>query len=189
MPTTPVNDAAISHPAPARPGPTWDEAILGQLHDHVAGERGLISEYADALSGIDAADVRYLIGLILEDEARHHHMFEELVNTVEGARSGRQVEPRLPGRATRPLPEDVRRVTERFLAAEREDRRRLRALRRRLSPVADTTVWALVVDLMAIDTEKHIRILEAIASRKPRPRRALSRAGTTTVPAPPGAGA
>jgi bacterioferritin (cytochrome b1) len=189
MPTTPVNDAAISHPPPARPGPTWDEAVLGQLNDHVAAERGLISEYADALSGIDAADVRYLMGLILEDEARHHRMFEELVNALKGARSGRQVEPRLPGRAAGPLPGDVLRVTERFLQAEREDRRQLKALRRRLSPVADTTMWALIVDLMAIDTEKHIRILEAIASRGPRPRRVLSRGGTTSAPAPRGAGA
>ena len=59
--------------------------------------------------------------------------------------------------------DDVQRLlapTEHFLAAEREDRRRLRDLSRALRPLRNEHLWPLIVELMEIDTRKHVRILE-----------------------------
>jgi rubrerythrin len=166
MTSTPINIVGDGRP-PAAPGrPTWDAEILAHLRAHVSSEGSLISEYADAIGRIEDADIRYLMDLVLKDEVRHHRMFEELVHAVEGAQSWQHVGPSVPARGTGALPDDVRHITERFLDAEYEDRRQLKTLRRELSPVEQTTLWALIVDLMALDTEKHIRILEAIASRK-----------------------
>lgn len=144
----------------------WDDELLDLMRAHVEAERTLLSEYADAVLRIEEADVRYLMSLILEDESRHHRMFEDMVRALEGARTWKHMEPSVPERTTDPLGQDVQRITEQFLEAERDDRRELKKLRRKLSPVEDTTLWALLVDLMALDTEKHVRILETIASRK-----------------------
>lgn len=166
MSTTPVTVVAGGPRWPSEEHPTWDAEILDRLHAHVESETSLLADYSAAISSAEDADIKYLMRLILEDEVRHHRMFEELVHALEGTRNWQLVEPSVPGRGTRPLREDVRRMTERFLESEHEDRRQLKALRRRLAPVADTTLWALLVDLMALDTEKHIRILEVIAARK-----------------------
>ncbi len=49
--------------------------------------------------------------------------------------------------------------TKRLLAAERADERALRRIRRKLQPFADTTLWALVIDMMLLDTKKHATML------------------------------
>ena len=62
-------------------------------------------------------------------------------------------------------------VTSRFLAAERADQKQLRALRKELRPFRDTSLWALLVELMEHDTAKHIRLLTFLRdhiARQPR---------------------
>jgi hypothetical protein len=54
---------------------------------------------------------------------------------------------------------ELLRLTRRLLKAERADGRSLRRIRRRLRPFADTTLWALVIDMMILDTKKHATIL------------------------------
>ena len=61
-------------------------------------------------------------------------------------------------------------VTGCFLAAERADQKQLRALRSELRPFRDTSLWALLVELMEHDTAKHIRILSFIADHVARQR-------------------
>lgn len=138
---------------------TWDERLRDRLSAHVEAEREVLSEYASAVETIDAPDVRYLMQLILDDERRHHRIFEEMARSVQAAREWQDLEPQVPNLTGRPLSEEVRALTTRLLAAEREDERELKALRRELRSVADTTMWALLVDLMALDTQKHERIL------------------------------
>lgn len=53
--------------------------------------------------------------------------------------------------------------TQRLLKAEEDDRIALEQLRKRLRPFRGITLWDLIVDLMLLDTEKHIHILQAIA--------------------------
>lgn len=145
---------------------TWDAEVLDALNSHVLNEKDLLADYAGAAQGAMDPDVRYLLDLILEDETRHHRIFLEMANALRGAQGWQRVEPSVPDRSHRALAPDVRQLTGRLLAAERADRRELRALRRRLRPVADTTLWSLLVDLMALDTEKHLRILKTIAARE-----------------------
>ncbi len=53
--------------------------------------------------------------------------------------------------------------TQSLIRAEERDRTELKNLRKRLRPFGSTTLWELVVDLMLLDTEKHVRILELVA--------------------------
>ena len=143
----------------------WVVQILDQLAAHVQSEEEMLGEYTAAVATVDEPDVRYLIQLILEDEARHHRVFEEIVHAVRGSVRWEHIEPKVPDRSRSPLPEELRQLTARFLAAEREDRRHLRSLRQRLEPVANTTLWPLLVQLMELDTDKHLLILESLAGR------------------------
>ena len=144
-------------------GQTWDEDVLRRISAHVEAERDVLAEYARAIESIDAPDIRYLIQLILDDERRHHRIFQEIARAAQAAREWRNLEPKVPALTHRRLPEAVRALTSRLLTIERDDERELKALRRTLKPVADTTLWALLVDVMALDTKKHERILEFIA--------------------------
>jgi hypothetical protein len=56
--------------------------------------------------------------------------------------------------------------TRALLREEERDKKELRKLRRKLEPYEDTTVWALLVDLMIHDTEKHARILRFIVDHE-----------------------
>lgn len=144
---------------------SWDAALLEQLSAHVQAEREVLAGYAVAAETAEEPDVRYLINLIVEDEMRHHRVLEEMVHALESAMRWERVDPAVPERTHRPLSPEVRQLTERFLEIERTDKRELRDLRRQLGPVADTTLWPLLVDLMLLDTDKHLRILEHLAER------------------------
>jgi hypothetical protein len=53
--------------------------------------------------------------------------------------------------------------TQSLLRAEERDRVELKRLRKRLRPFRNVALWELVVDLMILDTEKHVHILRLIA--------------------------
>ena len=47
-----------------------------------------------------------------------------------------------------------------LLAVEKDDAQQLKTLEKSLKDVRHTTVWPLLVELMEMDTRKHIKILE-----------------------------
>ena len=59
--------------------------------------------------------------------------------------------------------------THRLLELERHDRRELKHLRKNLRPFTNASLWEVIVDLMLLDTEKHIRILELVAKNSEQP--------------------
>jgi CheY-like chemotaxis protein len=141
--------------------------LEAELYRHLAGhassEADLIASYrelADAPTTPEAA--RYLLRLVVEDEERHHRVMHEIASAVgEGVAwttDGKSV-PNMWGAQTDPALEEV---TKRFLAAERADRKELRALRKELKPYREETLWSLLVELMERDTDKHILLLTFI---------------------------
>jgi hypothetical protein len=56
-------------------------------------------------------------------------------------------------------------VTDRLLAAERDDAKELKRLAKSLRDLRETTLWVLLVELMQADTAKHIKILSFIHDR------------------------
>ena len=140
---------------------SWDQQIYGAFRAHVEEEDRLLAEYAKLSGDLDDPDVAYLVDLILEDEQRHHRVFEQLASTIRsdalfGPRD--DAVPDVPVR--RADPRRLLDVTRALLKVEREDARRLRRLQRDLKPVSGTTLWPLLVETMRLDTRKHIVILE-----------------------------
>jgi len=160
---TPKTSAA--HPLTELAGSEWDENLLAHFHEHMEGEMELLESYARARE--EAPEyVRYLVDLILADEGRHHQMFRELVNRVRSDIDWREYGPQVPYITRKPEDAEVTvGATEALLSFEREDQKALHRLRRELRPVRDTTLFSLLVELMELDTKKHIAILEFIRDR------------------------
>ena len=148
-----------------RDGPrsSWDTRALAHLKDHLQSEKAALEAYAEVRSDATGA-VAYLIDMILADEVRHHQLFAELANAI--APSGRAVA----GASAVPLPtkiDDEKRVpmlvrTRELLDAERQDERELKDLQHELRPVRSETIWPLLVEMMALDTDKHIKMLHRV---------------------------
>jgi len=160
-----ANVTTAPHPLTELAGSELDEKLLALFQEHVDGERDLIEAYVAFRDG-GPEYVRYLIDLILADEARHHQTFGELVNRLRADIDWREYGPEVPYvTKDRTRAAALVEATDRFLAFEREDARSLHALQKELRPVRHTTLFSLLVGLMELDTQKHIAILEFIGRK------------------------
>ena len=137
----------------------WEQQLYETLTSHIETEGELLAEYDD-LAAHSGGHVRYLVEMIGEDEARHHRLFEQWANSLRAFPLEADGPDAVPAVHAEADPERVVNVAGRLLLVEHDDEKELRKLRRELGDVEDTTLWALLVDLMRLDTEKHIRILE-----------------------------
>lgn len=141
----------------------FDQQLYGHIVQHVMAEAGLLERYRRLAESSDQPDVAYLANLILEDEERHHRLFEEMANALRSEVEWSEVSPAMPEVPfARRGSEAVREVARELLDVEKEDRRQLRVLAKELDALRHTTLWSLVVELMELDTAKHIRILEFV---------------------------
>jgi rubrerythrin len=137
----------------------WEEELYDRLMDHVAAESSVLARY-DSLAETSTGHVQFLLELIAEDEARHHRLFERWAETIRDIGQLVESEDGLPSLVHEPDPKALIAAADELLELERRDARELKALDKMLKDVRRTTVWPLLVDLMVLDTEKHIRILE-----------------------------
>ena len=146
-------------------GPSeWARDLYRHLTSHVAIERGLLEEYRSAAEASSSKAFEYLVGLLIEDEMRHHRIFLELAESLETTSLR-------PGAADPQVPyldfkwtnkEPVLELTEKLLKKEQQDALELKRLQHELREAKDTTLWGLLVELMQRDTEKHIAILRFV---------------------------
>jgi hypothetical protein len=156
-----TNDSTVPRP----PDLDFEHAVLDLLESHARRERAAIEFYrrvAGESPGRGA--VRYLIELILEEEERHHRVFEEMANDIQSFVWEVDVDPKLPTMPSGPNPELLA-ATRRLLQFEREDAKQLRQLRKLLQRSPKSWLHPLLVDLMVHDTAKHIAILKHVRNR------------------------
>ena len=146
---------------------TWEQQLYDHVAAHVASEVEILESYAELATDDRLSPAfRYLAQLILADERRHHEMFKELAASIEHT-SQLDVEgaPLPPVAGLRADRDRVVELTRRLIEMEEHDARELKHLSKELKDVRDTTMWALVVDLMRDDTEKHLKILRFMRDR------------------------
>jgi len=145
----------------------WEQQLFDYVEDHVQTEGAILDEYqrlAEDQSGSPA--FRYLARQILDDERRHHQMFEDLAESIRQMAEMRLEDEPIPSlHGLRSDRERIKAVTEHLLAVERADAKELKQFEKSLREVRDTTLWALLVELMQADTAKHIKILSFIRDR------------------------
>ncbi|HZS14427.1 MAG TPA: hypothetical protein VFC09_07505 [Candidatus Dormibacteraeota bacterium] len=147
----------------------WEEQLYGHVTAHTEQERGLLEAYQRLAEQSPSGFVRYLTGMLLEDEERHHRMFRQIANAIVAdatlQRREDAVPPVLP---TKDGPELIA-VAKKMLELEEEDKTALARLRKELKPVRSTTLWDLLVQIAERDTEKHLLILRFIVDASTHP--------------------
>jgi len=145
---------------PPRGASAWEQDLWLYLTNHVASERKLLEEYQSVAESTKSKALGYLVRLLIEDEIRHHRMFQDLAESLTTFAELGGDEPAIPyldfdkdGRS------EAIDVTNRLLEKEKEDAAELKRLQRELRDVKETTLWSLLVDVMQRDTEKHIALL------------------------------
>lgn len=148
-------------------GSVWERKFYDHLVGHIATEEAILGEYRKLAEDESlSAAFRYLASMILDDEVRHHQTFRDLAETVRiSAELGRDEAPIPSLHGLRADREQVLEETERMLAAEQADLKDLKGLVKELKDFRETTLWALNVEVMRLDTEKHIAILKFIRDR------------------------
>jgi hypothetical protein len=157
-----------SAPAPDRPPAglsVSDAKLYEHLVGHIESESGLITEY-ERLIASPSAYVSFLAALIAEDERRHHGLYEDWIESLKAIAELQFAG--LPPVITDDDAADLVSTTERLLEFERNDAAELKQLERQIKDLKDTTLWGLVVEIMRMDTEKHIRILDFIRTHAQR---------------------
>jgi rubrerythrin len=146
-----------------QPSSEWWARITHAFQVHVREEETFLESYRELVHEIGEPGMRFLVELILEDEERHHALMERMAHETRG---DHDIEPTPePPHFTAEEAARLLEPTERFYEAEREDREKLAALIRDLRPVRDDTLWSLLVELMEIDTQKHVKILDYLRRR------------------------
>jgi len=144
----------------------WERELYNHIVGHIENEKGILQAYERLASDTDSPAFSYLARLILDDERRHHQMLRDLAETISTTASLSGAPIPIPDLGT--LPADREKIlsqTKFLLAAEEEDNRNLKRLAKELRDVQDTTMWQLIVRLIAHDNDKHRLILRFIRDR------------------------
>jgi rubrerythrin len=148
---------------------TWDERLLEHIDEHLVLEADASSAY-DALAELGDPQIRYLAGLIAADEHRHHAMLVAIATSVRSTvcEEGDELELGKPQVLSNERRDALLTKTRQLLDVEKDDARKLKELRRDVRPAPDGTLWPELIEIMSLDTEKHIQILTAIERRMKR---------------------
>ncbi len=155
MEETTLNDPSIPVAPPGLS--VWERRVFDHLVEHVDREKDALDGYGALATSTTSEATRYLARLILDEEARHHQMLLGLARTIAAFPRPGPV-PVLDHSRDAALAE----AAHKLLAFEREDRAELSKLAKELKPVAGTSLWGLLVDMLIQDTDKHIHILRFV---------------------------
>ena len=145
------------------PSSVWDERALAHIEEHIAVEAAASSSY-EALAMTEDPAVRYLAGLIAEDEQRHHQVLAKIAAVLR-AEVNDVAEPVHHVEVSVEQRKELLGEARRLLEMEKADATALKELRHELHSAPEETMWPVLVEMMALDTEKHIHLLKAIERR------------------------
>ena len=145
----------------------WELELYHHVANHGQTEGEILEEYQRLVDDDESPPAfTYLARIILDDEVRHHRLFDDLAETMRQIAEG-SVE-RSPIPSLRGFHADrvhIQRLTAQLLEVERSDERELKDLAKRVKEFDKVTLWGLLVELMLDDTRKHIKILKFIQDR------------------------
>jgi len=143
----------------------WEQRIFDLLQEHIENEDAVQAGYRELLERSTSASNKMLIGMILEDEARHHETLDRIAKAVRSQVEMERIEGAVPPLSAPTHDPELELATKRFRAIEKDDVRELRSLKREMRDVRETTMWPLLLELMLLDGRKHLLILKFIADR------------------------
>ena len=145
----------------------WEVDMYERVSSHGQAEGEILAEYQTLANDEDMSPAfRYLARLILDDEVRHHQIFDDLAASMKAQLDHDYDEQPIP--SLRGFHADefrIKRVTDDLLRIEREDLRELKEFSKQLKEFRTVSLWTFLIELMLDDTKKHIKILEFIRDR------------------------
>ncbi len=135
----------------------FEQQMYDHLLNHVRIEDEVLQGYAALADSVKAGYVRFLLDLIGEDEHRHHGLFLQWADTIKAM--GRLEEGSIPVITRTPEAAELIPMFEAFIKTEHDDLKELKALSKEVKDFKDTTLWELLIEMMELDTQKHIKIL------------------------------
>lgn len=149
----------------------WEQEMYAHLCSHAKVEGEILETYKELAKDDERSPAfRYLARMILEDEVRHHQVFDDLAEAIRQMSELRDEDEPIPSiRGLRADRDAIKEITKRLLEVERGDVKELKHLANELKDFGETTLWGLLVDLMLDDTHKHIKILRFIEERSQDP--------------------
>lgn len=160
-----LSDMVIEPPVGAS---VWERELFEHLTSHIQRERLALQDYAEAAEATGSKAFAYVVGLLMEDERRHHELFMSLAASLKSEAELRSEDPEIPYLDfDRVNPDRVRELSVRLLNNELDDAGELKRLHRMMHDIRDTTLWDLLVKLMRRDTDKHIAMLRFVLQHIP----------------------
>ncbi len=145
----------------------WEDDVYEHVSSHGQIEGEILDEY-EQLANDDSMSpaFRYLARMILDDEVRHHRVFDDLATTMRMMREHSEEAPPIPSLAGFHADRvHIQRVTDNLLRVEHDDLRELKQFSKELKELRKINLWSFLIELMIDDTKKHIKILEYIRDR------------------------
>ena len=141
-----------------------DRVLIEHLTAHVDSEKEVIDLY-ESLAHDEHPYVAFIAELIGEDEARHHRLFLEWIETITALAELRDAPDGIPHVDYHHVSAETISMVERLLAFEEEDLATTRKLRREIKSVRTSTLWGMLVEFLIADTKKHIKVLKFLRAR------------------------
>lgn len=154
--------------AQARTGPRQGtiEWLLESVERHVSAEAGSLVLYEQIKQECGDPIVALVMGLILDDEERHHGLLLRMEASLRDALNWTHSASALPTSlsAGTPHARDLATVAKELISEERTGARKMRELARNEKGI-DAGLDSLLLEMMAMDSEKHARLLEFVHQR------------------------
>jgi rubrerythrin len=145
------------------PPSLWEDLALSHIEQHMAIETNALQAYED-LGKAEDPQVRYLAAMIASDEQRHHQLLSDIAQSLRSRVAEKADDSAIAntGDLSPERRETLLETARQLLAIEENDADELKKLRRQLHQAPEQTIWPLLIEVMELDTEKHIRILKAV---------------------------
>jgi rubrerythrin len=142
------------------------ERLLRAIEGHVRGETSALAHYERLATVADDPAVELVMRLVLEDEERHHGLLARIAASLRDALYWTHSHDALPSSVTpgEPLPREWLTLVRALVAEERHGARALRELATRERGINDG-LDSLLLEMMALDSEKHARLLQFVERR------------------------
>ena len=164
VPTLPI--ATRGETGPANPGESLSERLLRSMRVHVEEENESVQAHKAVIAATDDPAVKLLLNVILEDEERHHGLLQRMAESFHEELTGVYSSGALPSgtaTGTKPSAEAIETVRT-SLQKEHDGVHKMRQIAEQ-SRALYGGLFSLLMEAMALDSQKHEHVLTFILKR------------------------
>ena len=148
------------------PAPGTIEWLFDAVQRHATAEQDALDQYEYIGTASGDPRIALVMRLILEDEERHHGLLKRIEASLSDALNWTHSPNALPatGAPQQPVSKELATATRALIDEERTGARYLRDLAHREKNI-DAGLHSLLLEMMAMDSEKHARLLQFVEQR------------------------